>query len=373
MASDVSLVILSAGNSTRFGFKPKKQWLYVGDQPLWLYVAKKFRKIYKFDKIIITADKDELNYIKNFCDDFDIVVGGDTRQNSINNAIKHINTKYVMISDMARCCVPQKIVKNLLKNRQKAHCVVPVLDVCDTVVYKNNYIDRTHIKLIQTPQISNTKELAKAISKRIEFTDESSAIKANGGQILYIKGSKKSDKITYKKDIKNKNCLKKPSKKVLVGFGYDIHKFIDGKPMYMCGVKLDTPFGLEAHSDGDVAIHSMIDAIVGAMGAGDIGDIFPDTDKQYKDISSVKLLKQIVCFAYKTGFEIVNIDITIVAQIPKISPHKKLMRQNMAKIIGIKPNHINIKATTNEQLDSIGDQKAICVYSVANLRYRKVC
>lgn len=373
MASDVSLIILSAGDSTRFGQNPKKQWIAVGDEPLWLYVAKRFQKIYNFDKIVITSSKEEMDYKKNFSQDFDIVCGGDTRQNSIQNAIKKIETKYVMISDMARCCVPKKVVLNLLKHRTDAVCVVPTLGISDTLKYENSYIDREKTYLIQTPQISITSKLIQAISKEKQYTDESTAIKADGGTVLYIKGSKKSDKITTKKDIKNKKCLKAQSKKTLVGFGYDIHKIIDDKPMYLCGIKLDTKYGLLAHSDGDVAIHSVIDAIVGAMGAGDIGDFFPDTHIQYENISSAKLLQHIARFATKTGYKIVNIDMTIVAQIPKISPYKSQMRHHMAKLLSTKPNRINIKATTNELLDSVGQSEAIAVYAVVNLRYTKVC
>jgi 2-C-methyl-D-erythritol 4-phosphate cytidylyltransferase/2-C-methyl-D-erythritol 2,4-cyclodiphosphate synthase len=373
MASDVSLILLSAGNSTRFGQKPKKQWSYVANTPLWLYVAKKFQKIYKFDKIVITADKEELDYMCSFADDFDIVCGSDTRQNSIQNGIKNINTKFVMINDIARCCVPKKVVKSLLKHKSLATCVVPTLDISDTVVYQNSYIDREKTFLVQTPQISVTQSLIQAISKGIQYTDESSAIKANGGKVMFVKGSKKSDKITYKKDIKNQSCLKKPDKTALVGFGYDIHQFTQNKPMVLCGVKIDSKFGLLAHSDGDVAIHSVIDAILGAIGAGDIGDFFPDSSQQYKNTNSAKLLQHIVSFATKTGFKIVHIDMTIVAQVPKISPYKKLMRFSMAKILGIKPNYINIKATTNEHIDGIGQNKAMAVYSVANLKYRKVC
>ncbi len=372
MANDISLIILSGGNSTRFGQNPKKQWINIKDEPLWLFVVNRFKKNYSFDKIVVVGSKDELNYMSNFCCDIDMVASGQTRQKSIQNAITHISTKYVMISDTARCCFAKKVVKNLIKNHLKADCIVPTIDINDTIVYNYEYINRDKTKLVQTPQLSNTALLKKAISSDIDYTDESSAIKANDGKLLYIKGDKKSHKITTKNDIKKIDCLKKPSKKVLVGFGYDIHKFINNKPLYLCGVKIDSQFGLQAHSDGDVAIHSVIDAIIGAIGAGDIGDFFPDNDNKYKDISSVKLLEYIVLFVSKTGFEIVNIDMTIVAQIPKISPHKKQLRYSLSKILKIKPNHINIKATTNEQIDTIGDSKAICVYCVANLKYSKV-
>ncbi|MFW3327527.1 2-C-methyl-D-erythritol 4-phosphate cytidylyltransferase, partial [Aliarcobacter butzleri] len=156
---DVTLIVLCAGNSTRFEHKTKKQWIRVEDEPLWLNVTKRISSFAKFDKIIVTSHQDELNYMKNFSDDFTFVKGGETRQLSILNSLQFVTTKYVMITDVARACVPQSVIENLLNEKSSADCIVPILNVTDTVVYENDTIDRSNVKLIQTPQLSNTQVL----------------------------------------------------------------------------------------------------------------------------------------------------------------------------------------------------------------------
>ncbi|OPX27708.1 MAG: bifunctional 2-C-methyl-D-erythritol 4-phosphate cytidylyltransferase/2-C-methyl-D-erythritol 2,4-cyclodiphosphate synthase [Campylobacteraceae bacterium 4484_166] len=368
---DISLVVLSAGDSNRFGKYPKKQWIRTGDDPLWLYVAKRLSKFYDFDKIVIVVCQDELKYSSNFTEKFSFVVGGNTRKDSVLNAIKTLKTKFVMVTDVARCCITKKVIDKIIENKQKADCITPVLDVTDTVTLDRNIINRDDVKLIQTPQLSKLSLLQKALMTKNSFTDDSSAIKAVEGSVYYTKGSSKSIKLTTKTDKKKLKCLKKPSKKTFIGFGYDIHQFEINKPMYLGGVKFDEDFGFKAHSDGDVLIHSLIDAILGSIGAGDIGEFFPDNDKKYKNISSVKLLEYIRDFAYGVGYEIINIDITIVAQKPKITPKKDIIKENLSNILNLKKRYINIKATTNEKMDSIGQNKAVCVYSVVSARFRK--
>ena len=184
---DVTLIVLCAGNSTRFKNKVKKQWLRIDNEPLWLNVANKLTSYSNFDKVIITSHKDEINYMKNFSNNFSFVAGGETRQESIINSLKEVTTSYVMISDVARACIPKSVIIELLKNRSNADCIVPVLNVSDTVVYEENTINRDDVKLIQTPQLSNTKILKKSLDTDIEYTDDSSAIKANNGTIKYKK------------------------------------------------------------------------------------------------------------------------------------------------------------------------------------------
>ena len=368
-----TLVVLCAGESTRFQSTTKKQWLRIDNDPLWLYVTKRLSSYAKFANIIIVSHKDELSYMNNFTDNYSFVTGGSTRQESMNNALQKVTTKYVMITDVARSCVPKKVIKSLIKSKKEASCIVPILNVTDTVIYENNTIDRVKVKLIQTPQLSDTKVLKKALKyafeNKIAFTDDSSAIRQIGGTVCYIVGSSKSNKLTFGNELKQLNCLKKPSKDTFVGFGIDIHQFEQNKKMYLGGVKLDTTYGFKAHSDGDVLIHSVIDALLGACGAGDIGEFFPDTNDKYKDIDSKELLKYIVKFINNIGFSIVNIDLTILAQIPKINPYKNKIRSAMAKLLQIDKQNINIKATTSEKMGFVGKKEGITVYSTANLKY----
>lgn len=366
---DVTLIVLCAGNSTRFEHKAKKQWIRVGNEPLWLNVTKRLTSYSNFENVIIASHENELNYMKNFTDDCLFIKGGNTRQESILNCLEHVKTKYVMITDVARACIPQNVIINLLNEKDNADCIVPVLNVTDTVIYETNTINRDNVKLIQTPQLSNTQILKNALDTKIEFTDESSAIKNINGTIKYIQGSNESKKLTLGNELEELPCLTQPSNNFFTGTGFDIHAFEDKKEMFLGGVKLPYEYGFKAHSDGDVLIHSVIDALLGACGAGDIGEFFPDTDEKYKGIDSKILLDEIVSFIYNVGYEIVNVDLTIIAQKPKINPFKNEIKTSMANLLGIEKQFVNIKATTAEKMGFIGRAEGIAVQSIATLKY----
>ena len=366
---DVTLIILCAGNSSRFEHTAKKQWIRIENEPLWLNVTKRLSSFSAFKKIIVASHENELNYMRNFSDEFVFVKGGDTRQKSILNCLELVDTKFVMISDVARACIPKNIIQELLNEKNNADCIVPALNVTDTVIYENNTINRENVKLIQTPQLSNTDVLKNALNTNIEFTDESSAIKAKNGTIKYIQGSVESKKLTLGNELDELPCLKEPSNNFFTGTGFDIHAFEDDKEMFLGGVKLPYEFGFKAHSDGDVLIHSVIDALLGAIGAGDIGEFFPDTSDEYKGIDSKLLLDHIVAFVYNVGYEIVNVDTTIIAQKPKINPYKNEIKNSMAKLLKIEKQFINIKATTAEKMGFIGRGEGVAVQSIATVKY----
>ncbi len=367
--SNVTLIVLCAGNSSRFDLSAKKQWLRTENSPLWLFVTNKLKTYVNFNKIIIASHRNELNYMKNFTDEFTFVEGGKTRQDSMKNALNLVTTEHVMVTDVARACVPEEVIKNLITEKNNADCIVPILTVNDTVIYENETINRDEVKLIQTPQLSRVKILKEALNTNIEFTDDSSAIKEIGGTIKYIQGSLKSKKLTFEEDISSIECINEPSKNFFTGTGFDIHPFEENKKMWLGGVNIDVPYGFKAHSDGDVLIHSVIDALLGACGAGDIGEFFPDTDAQYKNIDSKILLEDIVKFIYNVGYEIVNVDITIIAQKPKINPHKQEIKSTIARLLNLEKQFVNIKATTAEKLGFIGRAEGVAVQSIATLKY----
>lgn len=367
--SDISLILLCAGNSTRFELSSKKQWLRTENSPLWLFVTKRLSSFYSFNKIIIASHEDELNYMRNFTDDVTFVKGGETRQASMKNALKEVTTNYVMVTDVARACIPKDVISNLIDAKNNADCIVPILNVSDTVVFKNDTINRDEVKLIQTPQLSRTDILKNALNTNEEFTDDSSAIKNIGGSVYYVQGSLKSKKLTFEEDIQAIECIKPPSKNFFTGTGFDIHPFENNKKMWLGGVNIDVDYGFKAHSDGDVLIHSVIDALLGACGAGDIGEFFPDTDERYKGVDSKELLKHIVKFIYNVGYEIVNVDLTIIAQKPKINPYKNQIKSTMSELLNLEKQFVNIKATTAEKLGFIGRSEGVAVQSIATLKY----
>ena len=366
---DITLIVLCAGESTRFKLSCKKQWIRCNDEPLWLNVTNRLSKYVDFKNIILTAHKDEINYMNNFSSEYIYVAGGSTRIESVKNALQKVTTEYVMITDVARCCIPKIVIDLLIENKNKADCIVPCIGISDTVVYKNNIINRDEIKIIQTPQLSKTSILKKALDTNIEFTDDSSTIKSIDGSIYYIKGDNQSLKLTYSDELSQINCLPSPTQNIFTGIGYDIHPFENNKPMMLGGINIDVSYGFKAHSDGDVLIHSLIDALLGACGAGDIGEFFPDNDKTYKNIDSKKLLNKIYTFVTNVGYEIINIDITIIAQIPKIDPYKSEIKDMLSKILKISKVKLNIKATTSEKLGFIGREEGIAVQSIATLKF----
>ncbi len=366
--SDLTLILLAAGNSSRFSHPVKKQWLRIGHDPLWLFVTNRLNQTNLFKKIIIAAGKDDVTFMPMYTE-HTIIEGGETRQQSLKNALQHVETDHVLVSDIARACVDKTLIRNLLAHKSEADCIVPYLKASDTIVYGDKTIDRDQIKRIQTPQLSNTASLKQALQTQDEFTDESSAIVANGGTRFFIEGHDDAHKLTFLSDLQKVPCLTPPSNAVLVGTGFDVHAFEDGKPMKLGGVSIDVDYGFKAHSDGDVAIHALIDALLGAAGMGDIGMLFPDSDDQYKDIDSASLLEQCVTKLHQLGFVIVNADVTIAAQAPRLADYKMQMRKTLASILHIPGSRMNIKATTTEKLGFVGRKEGVAVMATANLNY----
>jgi 2-C-methyl-D-erythritol 4-phosphate cytidylyltransferase/2-C-methyl-D-erythritol 2,4-cyclodiphosphate synthase len=261
------------------------------------------------------------------------------------------------------------MIKRIIDKAQNADIVVPYLPVHDTVVYEGNTINRNDVKLIQTPQLSITNSLRNALLHVKDFTDDSSAIKANGGSVEYVLGDKVANKLTSLEDIDVISSLKQPSVDMFVGNGYDVHQFELGKPMVLGGIKIEDKRGFKAHSDGDVALHALIDALLGASGAGDIGELFPDNDPTHKGADSKELLKKVVSFLHKVGFEVVNCDLTIMAEAPKLFPYKQKMRETIADLLHVNPLHVNVKATTTEKLGFVGREEGVAVNATATLKY----
>ncbi|MGZ8545850.1 MAG: bifunctional 2-C-methyl-D-erythritol 4-phosphate cytidylyltransferase/2-C-methyl-D-erythritol 2,4-cyclodiphosphate synthase [Sulfuricurvum sp.] len=366
--SDLTLILLAAGDSSRFQAPVKKQWLRIGHDPLWLFVTNRITKMHKFAHIIIVSHPEEIPFMQSACD-YTIVSGGESRQQSLHNALECVTTPYVLVNDIARACVSLELIERLIAAKEKADCIIPTLQLNDTILYADETIQREKVKRVQTPQLSRTDILRNALKTSIEYTDESSAIVAYGGTRAYVEGDIHADKITRINDLSSLECLASPSSMTFTGNGFDVHGFEDGKKMVLGGIEIDSPFGFMAHSDGDVAIHALIDALLGAACLGDIGMLFPDNDETYKNIDSKILLTRCVQKLHQFGFVIAHADITIIAQTPKIAPYKEPMRRLLAKLMHLSPLRINVKATTTEHLGFIGRSEGVAVLATASLHY----
>ena len=259
-----------------------------------------------------------------------------------------------------------KLLKNLAKNLNKYKAVVPVISSRDSIKYKirNQMFNLNKDKsfLTQTPQAFRFKELYNlAIIEKAKVSDEAALFINNDHKIKFIPGENKNNKITYLDDIE--------SSKTYFGIGFDIHKLIKNKKLYLGGIKIPFHSGLIGHSDGDVILHAIIDAILGATRKKDIGTYFPNS-KKFKNIRSIKLLRPIIDNLYKSNFSINNLDINLICEQPKVSKYREKIINSISKLINLDKNQINIKGKTVEKLGLIGKEKAIaCEVIISITKY----
>jgi len=368
--TDLTLILLSAGESSRFGMPVKKQWLRVGREPLWLYVLKRFQKMNRFDKIIVTAHKNEVELFRRFTD-IEVVEGGNSRQESIKKSLDYTASEYVIVSDIARSCVPDEVIDRVISAKESGDVVYPSLRVSDTALLSGETVDRDLLELVQTPQLSKRDILKDLLNRATEeFTDESSLFHSYDYKRVAVAGDKRAEKLTFGESIESLKCLKDASTASVVGNGFDVHQLEStSSPLMLGGVEIESPLSFKAHSDGDVLIHSLIDAILGGAGAGDIGELFPDSDEKYKGADSRELLKEVVQLIQKIGLKIEHIDITVMAEKPRLKLYKREIERSLADIIGVELYAVNIKATTTEKLGFIGRAEGVAVFSTVTLGY----
>lgn len=371
---EICLVLMAAGSSTRFQKmlpfekKVKKQWLRLDSKPLWKKVLEDLMALDIFGEVVVGMDENEILYAQNFCD-VKIVAGGKTRTQSLKKILEHVQSPYVFVTDVARWDIDRDLCLKLVSLCKDYDCVVPFISCVDTIYYKDKAINREEVKLIQTPQISQTSKLKIALDK--EYTDESTAMLDHNFRVGFVQGSHKMQKLTSLEDLRalvNQGKYS-PSENIVTGSGIDIHAFVEKKPMVLGGVTIESPFGFKAHSDGDVLLHALIDALLGAICGGDIGEWFPDTSKNYENIDSKILLEKIRAFVVSVGYEILHVDVSILAQTPKISPYKKQIQEKLAELLYMQKNQINIKATTAEGLGFVGRKEGVCVMVQATLKF----
>jgi len=362
-------IILAGGESKRFNSKiPKCYHLYKG-KPLLLHSIDKAKNYKKFNKIVIVINKKHKSYIKKIkIKGVKIVIGGKTRAVSAYKglrSIKSYNIKNVMIHDAARPNFTVKLLEKLNKELISNDCVIPAIQTADSIKQKSlnkvTNLKRENIYLIQTPQAFNYKKLCMLQNnKGIEVTDDANLFVNAGKKIKIIKGEINNSKITINSDIKINTSIK-------YGLGFDVHRLVPKKKLYLGGIKIPSPVGTLGHSDGDPVLHAVTDAILGACKMGDIGEKFSDKDKKFKNIRSNILLKKIIEHVKNKGFLINNIDINIITQEPKIQKYKKSIINCIAKICKISPTQINIKGKTTEKLGVIGKEKAIACEVIASV------
>ena len=362
-------VILAAGKSVRFHNNIAKQFYNYKNKEIVDHSVEKSLNSKLFKKIIIVTNNISHLKKKEYSKSIKIIKGGKERSDSSLIALRYIK-KYkpnnVFIHDAARPNFSIKLLQNITKNLRKNKAVVPIMFSKDSIKYKvKNQIfnlNRNNLLLTQTPQAFRFKELySLATKQKNKITDEATLFINNKYKIKFIKGENQNNKITYLDDIKKS--------KTYFGIGFDIHKLIKNKKLYLGGIKVPFHSGLQGHSDGDVILHAIIDAILGATRKKDIGTYFPNL-KKFKNIRSTKMLKPILDNLNKSNFSINNLDINLICEQPKVSKYRGKIINSISNLIGLNKNLINLKGKTVEKLGLIGKEKAIaCEVIISITKY----
>ena len=362
-------IILASGQSKRFNSNKLKQYIIYKNKPLFEHSIEKALTSKLFKKIILVVNnKKQIN--KKFSKNVVIIKGGKERSDSSLIGLKYIKKfkpSNVLIHDAARPDFSLQLLKNLVKSLKKNKAVIPTVNTKDSIKYKVKKqlfnLNRDHSFSTQTPQAFRFNDLYNlSIDQKAKIQDEATLFIENNLKVKFIKGENSNNKITYKEDI-NTN-------KTFIGIGFDIHRLIKSKKLYLGGLKIPFHSGLKGHSDGDVIIHSIIDALLGAMRKKDIGTLFPDNKKKFKNIRSPKMLKPVIQIMDKNDFYINNVDINLICEQPKVSKYRDKIIKSLSKLLNIDSSLINLKGKTVEKLGLIGKEKAVaCEVIVSIIKY----
>jgi len=362
------LILLAAGESKRLKSATPKPFVKVNGKSLLELSYESFASIKKIKKTVIVYNKKHKKYLsKLYLGNALRITGGRTRQESTLIALKKIkkmNCKKVLIHDAARPNASKKLINEIINKLNYNHAVVPLIKTNDAtkrteknLIFKN--IQRSTLGFSQTPQgFTFSKIFEKHMKKNNETLDDDSALFTTYGEkVLAVNGNKTNFKITDKEDLDIFKSLKKG--KTYFGIGFDVHRLVKKRKLYLGGIKIPFSLGLKGHSDSDPVLHALIDSLLGACRLGDIGKLFSNKNKKYKNIRSTILLGKVIKLIKSKNFSINNIDINIIAQKPKIKKYSKKMIQTISKMCEINSNQINIKGKTTEKIGLIGKGEAI--------------
>ena len=374
-----SFILLAGGESNRFKSNLPKPYHRIGGKTLIEISINKIKQFKQFRKLIIVYNKKHLKYLKKInLKNITTICGGRTREQSTCNALNYLqkqkDTKKVLIHDAARPNFSRELIKKIFIESRKNRVVIPILKLQDALKEKkkeNEFknLKRNNFFLTQTPQCFNLKEILNLHKKnKGKYQDDDLSLIKKNNKTKLIQGEKRNFKITNKEDFEMLKDTYKSSLKI--GIGFDVHKLIKGRKLFLGGVKIPSTFGTLGHSDGDPVLHAIIDAVLGACQMGDIGEKFSDKNKKYKNISSTNLIKKIIRQIKNKNYEINNLDINIITETPKLKKFKKKIIENIAKLCEIPLENLNIKAKTTEKLGVIGQEKAIaCEVIVSVIKY----
>lgn len=382
----VTAIIAAGGLGARMGGGRPKQLLRLGGVTILERSIRVFDRCDRVDEIVVVLPavlrgEDPVDAGR-FKTPVTIVEGGARRQDSValGFAAASPTAEVVVIHDAARPLCPVDLVVRTVDAAIRHGAAAAALSAHDTVKQRSaadpmvvgRTLAREHIAFAQTPQAFRTEVLADAIRRGRDgavATDEAALAERAGYRVILVEGAPENIKVTTPRDLRlARQFLGDTMEAARVGFGYDLHRLVEGRPLVLGGVQIPHDKGLSGHSDADAVCHAVTDAMLGAAAAGDIGRHFPDTDPRWAGASSIELLRAVAQLVRERGYEVVNVDVVVVAEAPKIGPHVDAMCSAVAETIGVAPGAVSIKGKTNEGVDATGRGEAIATHAVAMLR-----
>ena len=379
----------AGGIGSRFGHALPKQFLELCGMPILVRTSRAFLQLPEISVVAIAAPADHyqatIDLLKKFLtmEEFQrllFTVGGASRQDSVKAGLDLLppDIELVLVHDAARPLIDRATIRRCLDGALACGAViaaVPVKDTLKKVAESRQVIstvDRSGLWQAQTPQAARRilleQAFVRAAASGFVGTDEASILEAAGIPVQVVEGSERNLKVTRPEDLSVASALLQEQNTMKIGHGFDAHRLVSGRKLILGGVTIDFELGLDGHSDADVVAHALTDALLGALGLGDIGRHFPDSDQQYKGIDSMLLLAHVEQLARQQGYGLANADITIVCQRPKLAPHLATMQANLAKNCRVAPTAINIKATTTEKMGYTGRGEGIAAHAVVLMR-----
>lgn len=375
----VSAIIAAGGRGTRFGAAVPKQLLTLGGRTILQHSLDAYLSHPLVTDVVVALPADLMGdvpaYLRNRVKPVYVVEGGDRRQDSVARAFARVPAEaaIVVIHDAARPFVPPEVITRTIHAAAESGAAVAALRCTDTVKRGDaaglvrETLPRDEVFLAQTPQAFRPAVLREALAVPGDATDEATLAERAGHPVRLVEGDSRNMKITTPADMAAAERLMGGATTLRIGNGYDLHRLVPGRPLVLGGVTIPFERGLKGHSDADAVCHAVTDAILGAAGAGDIGRHFPDTDPAWKGANSLDLLRASAGVVRTAGFRVVNVDVTVIAQAPKLVPHIDAMRAQVGDALGCGAGRVSIKGKTNEGVDSMGAGDSIAVHAVALL------
>jgi 2-C-methyl-D-erythritol 4-phosphate cytidylyltransferase/2-C-methyl-D-erythritol 2,4-cyclodiphosphate synthase len=376
-AMTVTALIVAAGSGSRMGGEMPKQYREVAGKAVLAHAVDALASHPRVDavRVVIGAGQEEMaRAALGHRDVGDVIIGGAERGDSVRAGIDAIEDGIVLVHDAARPFCPPDIIDRLLDGLERGDGAVPVLEIADTLARGTGQLDemveRNRLMRVQTPQAFHVEDLRYAIEEtgKRGATDESTLLVAAGLKVIAVEGDPMLAKLTTPGDWARAEALQAARMTVRTGTGFDVHAFAGDGPIMMGGMEIAHAKGLAGHSDADVVLHAITDALLGAAGEGDIGQHFPPSDPQWGGASSDRFLAHSAALIRDRGGIIDHVDCTVICEAPKIGPHREAMRARVAEILQLKPAQVSIKATTTERLGFTGRGEGVAAQAVATIR-----